>query len=289
MTAPSAPSERLYQLGLFVRRTATGVEADLSLEADTLVNPMTGMRIEQASFMVVSDRLMALDPPEFVGLPPVAISDFDTPGQLRNWVVADFKRMISELERRGAELRVLGIQPKIDPETLHLTAEVKDGAFKFEISSDKRGNFRLARAVRGEEDLNATGTQTFELSDFADLPALLRHLSQLIGLPGEEAPKPAAPQPVLMVDVARMFGPAAIVPPKSALELLVEFRVRGRVYRFAAARVQGRTFRGLLAGAEGKLWADRFELEHFPGVGALAAQVLDVSEGEIEFARSVEE
>ena len=46
----------------------------------------------------------------------------------------------------------------------------------------------------------------------------------------------------------------------------MELEVDGERYRFAAARVAGRTFRGLLAGPTGKVWADRFELEDFPGV-----------------------
>lgn len=275
-------SERLYKLGLFVRRTGTGIEADLPLDHESLVNPMTGMRIEQATFMVVSDRLMALDPPEMVGLPPIGVTDFDTAGQLRNWVVADFKRMLAELEKRSAELRSLGIPPKVDPETLHLTAEVKDGELRFELSSDKRGNFRIARAEKGGNDLAVPGTQTFELSEYPELPQLIRHLSVLVGLPVGEEPKSQV-RPLGIADVAHYFGGAAMVPPKSALELLVEFRARGRVYRFAAARVQGRTFRGLLAGPEGKLWADRFELEQFPGIPSLAAHVLGISEGEVEF------
>lgn len=278
-------SDRLYQLGLFVRRSAAGVEADLPLESETLLNPMTGMRIEQASFMVVGDRLMALDPPELVGLPPIALSDFDTAGQLRNWVVADFKRMIAELERRSAELRALAISPKIDPETLHLTAEIRDGALRFEVSSDKRGNFRIARAERQGEDFNVSGTQTFELSDFPDQPSLIRHLASLVGLGMPEDPARATAVPVLsLTEVAGIFGEAAIVPPKTALELLIEFRVRGQVYRFAAARVQGRTFRGLLAGPEGKVWAERFDLEQFPGIVPFAQHLLGVAEHEVEIS-----
>jgi len=57
----------------------------------------------------------------------------------------------------------------------------------------------------------------------------------------------------------------------------MELQVQGKTYRFAATRVAGRTFRGLLAGAQGKLWAERFELEDFPGVVRLVADLLKVS------------
>lgn len=276
-------SDRLYKLGLFVRRLASGVEADLPLDSETLANPMTGRRIEQATFMVVTDRLMTIDPPELVGLPPISLSDFDTAGQLRTWIIADFKRMLSELERRSSELRGLGIQPVIDPEALQLTALVDEGPVRFELSSDKRGNFRLARTVQGGEDFNVSGTQTFELSDFQELPSLVRHLRSLVGLPvaSEEAPRAVSPS-LRLAEVAAAFGPSALMPPKTVMEVMVEFRARGVTYRFAAARVQGRTFRALLAGPTGKIWAERFELEQFPGVPRLAAHVLGVSEGEVE-------
>ena len=193
--------------------------------------------------------------------------------------------MIAELERRSAELRALGISPRIDPETLHLTAEIRDGALRFEVSSDKRGNFRIARAERQGEDFNVSGTQTFELSDFPGQPSLIRHLASLVGLGLPEESARTAAVPVLsLTEVAGIFGAAAIVPPKTALELLIEFRVRGQVYRFAAARVQGRTFRGLLAGPEGKVWAERFDLEQFPGIVPFAQQLLGVAEHEVEIS-----
>ena len=71
-------------------------------------------------------------------------------------------------------------------------------------------------------------------------------------------------------ELAERFGPAARVPATSALELVSDFSVRGERYRFVAARVRGRTFRGLLAGPDGKMWADHFELEDFPGVADVA-------------------
>jgi hypothetical protein len=72
------------------------------------------------------------------------------------------------------------------------------------------------------------------------------------------------------------------VPGRSAVEVLIELRVGSESYRFAAARVSGRTFRGLLAGTAGKLWADRFELNEFPGIKALLAQLLGVAESKVE-------
>ena len=79
------------------------------------------------------------------------------------------------------------------------------------------------------------------------------------------------------------FSGRAQVPQRSAFEVLVELRIGTDRYRFAAARVVGRTFRGLLAGSGGnKVWADRFELDTFPGVEALVAKLLDVPMERVE-------
>lgn len=279
-------ADRVYQLGLFVRRTASGMEADLSLESAQLANPLSGRSMDQASFRVVGERLVALEPPELVGLPPISLAEFDTAGQLRNFVVADFRRLCAQLDRRTAQLAALGIPSTTDPETLHLTAEVIDGDVLFELSSDKRGNFRLARARRGRVDLNVSGTQAFELSEFQDRETLCSHLRTL--LPAATPARAADGHTVSLQEAAQLFGAHAVLPPAAQLELLVEFQVSGRTYRFAAARVKGRTFRGLLAGPEGKLWADHFELGRFEGVAAVAAKVLNVPEDAIAFSPAEE-
>jgi hypothetical protein len=85
-------------------------------------------------------------------------------------------------------------------------------------------------------------------------------------------------------EIAQAFGPQALVPPRSSLEVFVELRVNGVPYRFAAARVTGRTFRGLLASATGKVWADRFELDGFPGIVPLVADLLKVPPEAVQLA-----
>jgi hypothetical protein len=87
-------------------------------------------------------------------------------------------------------------------------------------------------------------------------------------------------------ELARFIDPAAVLPATSALELLVELEANGARYRFGAARISGRTFRGLLAGPAGKLWADQFELDAFPGARALLAGLLKIP---LEHVRAVVE
>ena len=88
--------------------------------------------------------------------------------------------------------------------------------------------------------------------------------------------------PLYFKDLHNAFGPLATIPGRSQLEVLIELRVGSEQYRFAAARVSGKTVRGLLAGASGKLWADRFEINEFPGIKQLLAMVLGIAESKIE-------
>ncbi len=84
-------------------------------------------------------------------------------------------------------------------------------------------------------------------------------------------------------ELAERFGPAARVPPGSNIELVTDFTVRGERFRFVAARVRGRTFRGLLAGPDGKKWAEHFQLEDFAGVADVASRALGIAPGEISW------
>ncbi len=332
-------AERLYQLGLFVRRSAEGVEVDLPFEDAELHNPLAGTRLEQATFMLVGDRLVALEPPEMVGLPPVSLNEFDTAGQLRNWMVADFKRMLTELERRSAELRGLGLDPQVDPQSLRMTAVLDNGQVQLEVAADRRGNLVLSRAAQDGVELPVPVNVGFDPADFASAHALFHYLCERAGLdahgtsptPGEtadygEGPAPAqaraddaatrdsppeawaegswasapessppseqpepsvptVPLPAGAVSVPMLyaaFGPGGLLPPQGPLELVVELQVAGHTYRFAAARVQGTEFRGLLAGAGGRVWSGHFDVAHF-GLTALVAEQLGVTPEDVHY------
>jgi hypothetical protein len=71
--------------------------------------------------------------------------------------------------------------------------------------------------------------------------------------------------------------------------VVVTLRARGTTYRFAATRVGDRTFRALLAGPTGKVWADQFQLEEFLGVSEVVAAALGIPASEVELLSSLEE
>jgi hypothetical protein len=280
----------LQDLGLTVRDDDGLIEADLELESGQCVNPLTRKFLSKVTFTLLGDRLLAIDPPELVGCPPIVVARVNSSREIEDQLVASLNEHIFQLSRRSAELTAMGISPKVDPESLQLTAEVNAGSFKFIIAADKQGNFRVARAVRGDDELTTSSVQAFELSEFREKTALEGYLAALFGeLPPPRAEAPAKAEApgsspgfaagadlVTFGDVVRCFGSDAVVPPRSPLELLIELTVAGAPYRFAAARVGGRTFRGLLAGTNGRVWAERFELDDFPGIPKLVAKLLGV-------------
>jgi hypothetical protein len=280
----------LEKMGLTVREGDGRTEADLELNSISLVNPITRTIIERVTFTSVGDRLIVLDPPELLGIEPIRASAVERASELEDVVLNLFNESIGNLERRSTDLHALGLSPSVDPETLRLTAQVPVGELAFVVAADRRGNFRVIRAVKAGQVLEVPEASAFELSEFRERGALASYLAALVGEPGEpiestviRANPLLRTEPQLSLsEILGRFGGEALVPPASPLQFLVELRVEGANYRFAAARVMGRTFRGLLAGAQGKLWADRFELDDFPGVAALVGNVLKVPPTAVE-------
>ncbi|MCY1023176.1 hypothetical protein [Pyxidicoccus sp. MSG2] len=268
---------RLEGLGLQVREDAAGTEAVLDLESSPLVNPVTRAFIPEVTFQVMGDRLIPIAPAAVVGLAPILVGALSDVSDIEALLADAFNEHIFHVQRRSAELQVLGLAPRVDPETLELSTEVADGDLTVMLVADRLGNFRVARVLRGGEEVRTASGHTLELSEFRERVALTGYLSALFGEPASRPqPVPVGAGLVRFADIVEKFGAEALVPPRSSLELLAQLEVKGRPYRFAAARVAGRTFRGLLAGARGKVWAGRFELDEFPGIVQMVADLLKV-------------
>lgn len=268
---------RLQALGLQVREDAAGTEAVLDLESSPLVNPVTRAFIPEVTFQVMGDRLIPIAPAAVVGLAPVLVGALSDVSDIEALLADAFNEHIFHVQRRSAELQVLGLTPRVDSQTLELSTEVADGDLAVTLVADRLGNFRVARVVRSGDELTNGGGHMLELSEFRERAALTGYLTALFGEPAARPqPVPAAAGLVRFADIVEKFGTEALVPPRSSLELLAQLQVEGRPYRFAAARVAGRTFRGLLAGPRGKVWAGRFELDEFPGIVRMVADLLKV-------------
>ncbi|MBL8920654.1 MAG: hypothetical protein JNJ54_17445 [Myxococcaceae bacterium] len=282
----------LEGLGLRVSESEGVVEAELELSSGLALNPLTRQVLSAVHFTVLGDRLLYVGPPEFVGAQPINLAFLTGSTRLEDLVVQTLNDHLYQLERRSNELSALGINPKVDPATLQLSVELERGRFKFTLGASRAGQFRVARCLLDDHELSLSGAATsFELSEFRDRSALEDFLYAMFGdLAGSPTPPPRASDeaPAIGEDVAipmsalfQAFGDAT-VPPRAIMEFFCELKVSGETVRFAAARVQGRTFRGLLAGAAGKIWADRFELDEFPGIRALVSELMKTPIEEIE-------
>ncbi len=278
----------LEGLGLKVADTDGVVEAELELASGLALNPLTRQVISSVSFTVMGDRLLYVGPPEFVGAQPINLAFLTGTSRLEDLVIQTLNDHLYQLERRSNELSALGISAKVDPATLQLGAELERGPFRFTLGSSRVGQFRVVRCLHDGQELTIGAPTVFELSEFRDRAALEDFLYAMFGdVAGSSDPPPREDVPAeLDVSISlkalfEAFGDA-MVPPRSVMEFFCELKVGEETVRFAAARLQGRTFRGLLAGPKGKIWAERFELDEFPGIRALVSELMGVPIEQIE-------
>ncbi len=286
-----ADSDRLTELGLGVTDGGAGVEAILQL-GTPLLNPLAQRSIPSAVFALAEECLIPLEPPEFVGLPPLQLVGVRSRSELEQQLAGAFHTHLVALQRRSAELKGLGLSSQVDPETLELIARLEDPPFRFVLAGDKRGQLHLAEVARDGAPTATEVGEPFNLSEFPNRAGLLAYLRALVGPQPElsvEAAPALTPSPILYRELLEHFGSSAWIPGAAAIDVVVTLHVRGKSYRFAATRISGRTFRALLAGPEGKVWAEQFELDSFPGVSVIAASALKVPVSEVEVLGASEE
>lgn len=285
----------LEDLGLSVRDADGVLEAEFEMRSGGAINPLTRTIIGKVTFTVLGDRLIAIDPPELVGSAPVFIPHVTHGSTIEDMVIKSVNDSLLQAQRRSKELSTLGINARTDPRTLLCSAEVQVGDYRFVIGNDRLGNFRVMSASLRGADLTTADMQPFELSEFRERGALEAYLAALYGeVPAVSGlpPPPSAPQPAPRSDaedvviptgeLVAAFGTNAVIPPRCQLEVVIDLKVGEDRYRFAAARISGKVFRGMLAGQAGKVWAERFDLEAFPGVKALVSELLRVAPETIE-------
>jgi hypothetical protein len=172
--------ERLQELGFTFGED--GSEEQVAIELVTpMLNPLTRGYIDRVAFRLEDEKLVPQAPVELVGLAPVPVTGVVRLRDFEKRLREHFDACILQLQRRCSELQALGIQPRIQPASLDLRAELEAGEVKVEIVSDKQGNFRVAGARRGAEKLPLPEEATFELSEFRDGAALLGYLEALVG------------------------------------------------------------------------------------------------------------
>jgi hypothetical protein len=269
-------AERLAQLGLTVQEGVAGPEVVLPFQR-AVVNPLTRRTMPAVTLALAEALLIPVDPPELVGLPPLAVDTLTEAPELEARLLAGFDEHVASLEPMASRLEALGLQPSVDPGSLEVHAEAQIGGLRLLLGADKQGKLRILQVHRAGMLLRSDVGPSFPVAQFPDATALQGYLLGLVG----DAAAPRAG--IGYAELAERFGPAARVPGTSTLELVTDFTVRGERYRFVAARVRGRTFRGLLAGPDGKKWAEHFQLEDFPGVADVACRTLGITPGDISW------
>ena len=271
-------ADRLAQLGLTVDEAGGGLEAVLALDR-AVVNPFTQAVRPAVTFALAEDRLIPVEPPELVGLPPLSVAELGDREQLEAQLRAAFDEHVAGLEHRVEELQALGISARVDPESLEIQGEVELPPLRFVLGGDKRGHLQIEQVYRAGTLVGSEVGPPFDPTGFGGREALGIWLRGQAGTPAE----PQIPRGVGFGELLERFGAAARVPPRSGVEVIVDFKARGERYRFVAARVRGRLFRALLAGPDGKKWGDHFALEDFAGVEDVAVRALGIEAKEIEW------
>src|SRR5215472_12595772 len=240
-------AERLARLGLTVQEGAAGPEVVLPLQR-SVVNPLTRKAMPTVTLALAEELLIPVDPPELVGLPPLAVDSVTEAPELEERLLAGFDAHVAQLQSMASTLEALGLSPCVEPGSLEVRAEAEVGGLRILLCGDKQGRFRIKEVRRAGLLLRSEVGAPFLPGQFADSAAFQAHLSSLV----------------------------------------CDFEVRGERYRFVAARVRHRTFRGLLAGPDGKKWAEHFQLEDFAGVADVAARALGVLPEEIAWIEGEE-
>ncbi len=263
--------DRLAELGLTVHEGAAGPEVVLPLQG-SVVNPLTGRRLGAVTLAVAEELLIPVDPPELVGLPPLVVDGVTELAALEAQLIAGLRASTwGGFRPWPARSRRWALSPCIELGSLEVRAETELEGLRISLGGDKQGKLRILAVHRAGALLRTDVGAPFEVPEVPDAASFQ---AQLLALVGET---PAPRRDVGYGELPERFGPAARVPATSPLELVTDFTVRGERYRFVAARIRGRTFRGLLAGPDGKKWAEHFELEDFTGVADVASRVLGIA------------
>lgn len=301
------PRERLNQIASR-KLTALGVPVRLGADRETLegelvfqgrvVHPATGQPIARARFVVGGhDHLRFVDAP-LAALGEVNFYVHDRAAALEQALAQAMIARAAALQDVAARMRALRLEAALDPERLAVRAVLKTATHAFEIL----GGVEAVRVSR----VAPVGGKPFEVA--ADFPPLLlsefpsstdlevflvtavprmaagpRPAPAAAGATAQGAAVVATPPPrnaLTLALLGEVFGADAILAPNAMLEVVQEFVHGNTRYRFVATRELGTRFKGRLIGPSGDVWADRFELEHFPGTRKVVALALGAPEPE---------
>lgn len=284
---------KLSSLGIGVQLAADGQTLQGGLRFAALKHPMSSAPIPGSRFVVVGhDKLQFLDPP-LCGLPPIDYFDLDRAAAIEDRLGLAFRVRLGYLRDAAGRMAALKLVARADPDRLVAVAEVRTVSHSFELVGGPDG-IRVGRVgtPSGKGFAVSESFPPLRLEEFQSLTDLELFLSDAVAqMPPAGAPPSAAPkaQPARLLPVPpgpgtlgfsllQRFGPEAslAVGPNGRLEVSQDFDLGGTRLRFTAAHEGGPLFRGQLASNQGVRWADRIDLNRFPGILELVATVLEI-------------
>jgi len=302
------PRERLNQiagrklsaLAIPVRLGADRETLEGELPFARLAHPATGAAIPRARFAVVGHDSLRFTEAPLSALAPIPFYDLERQGALEQRVAEALQRRAGQLREQAALLRGLGLEVGADQDRLVARAVVKTPTHAFELLGGPEG-VRVARVapVGGKPfevpptfpGLRLAGFQTptdveiFLAHQVPELEAASRRPGAASATPVPASsrlePTPPPRNALTLGQLARAFGEAGMLAPSAPVEIVQEFTCGGTHYRFVAVRDAGTLFKGRVIGPKGDVWAERFDLGHFPGTAQVMASALGVRPAEL--------
>jgi hypothetical protein len=301
------PRERLNQiagrklsaLSIPVRLGADRETLEGELPFARLAHPATGAAIPRARFAVVGHDSLRFTEAPLSALTPVPFYDLERHSGLEQRVAEALQRRAGQLQEQAARLRALGLEVGADHDRLVARAVVKTPTHAFELLGGPEG-VRVARVapVGGKPfDVPPTfpGLRLAEFHTPTDVEIFLAHQVPELEAASRKAGTAATPVPatsrleptppprnaMTLGQLARAFGDAGVLAPNAPVEVVQEYTHGGTRYRFVAVREVGTLFKGRIIGPKGDVWAERFELGHFPGTAQVMASALGVRTAEL--------
>ena len=267
----SMEAERLAQLGLTVQEDRSRPRGRRSrCERLVLVNPLTRRPVPAGHPGARRGaRLVPVDPPELVGLPPLA------GGALYRGAPssrpARWPASTSTSPAPGAApstLEALGLQPCVASGLAARSTPRRSSAGSGSLlGADKQGKFRVLEVHRGGQLLARRASVPLRALRVPGRREVLASYLRRSSTTRLARPQTAAPalRTVATAELARLRRRGRC-PGTSALELVSELQRAAASATGSSPPACGAARSGAARRARGKEWAEHFQLEDFPGV-----------------------
>ncbi len=275
---------RLDALGIATRIGRDGATLEGEL-AGSVRNPLGGKPFDRIRFVVEGgDRVRAVAPPAFEGLKAVPILGLKHADMLLESLAMQLERRAAAAVAAVRELERLRIDAELDIERAWAIGRLEITPLGIVVlAGDERG-IRAVQlqplapnrpAVRLDVPIDLREHEhrvDIEVALFGPAERALEAAAATAPSLRASTPGPGTAGAYTLAQLIEKFGPEARVAP--GFGLLRDVVVGDQAVRFVARHDPAHGFAGRLAGAQGTLWEDSFELGSLPPLEELAAAKL---------------